>query len=94
MIGNSRDRVLKCVDNGLRYLGETVKRIIYWYLENECGLKKEEIPEKPGEFIMGLEKIYGSGAEVIERFIVSEMVDEFGVEASSLTEGIEKTFSK
>ncbi len=94
MIRSPKDRVLKCVDNALRCLGETAKRIIYWYLENEQGLKKEEIPDKPEEFITGLEKIYGSGARIIERLIVSEMVDEFGVETSSLAEGIEKTLSK
>ncbi|MBO3797384.1 MAG: hypothetical protein QXN67_08130 [Thermoproteota archaeon] len=94
MIRSQKDRVLRCVDNALRCLGETAKRIIYWYLENEHGLKKEEIPDKPEEFITGLEKIYGSGARVIERLIVSEMADEFGVETSSLTEGIEKTLSK
>ncbi|MEM2598925.1 MAG: hypothetical protein QXU11_05255 [Thermoproteota archaeon] len=94
MIRSQKDRVLRCVDNALRCLGETAKRIIYWYLENEHGLRKEEIPDKPEEFITGLEKIYGSGARVIERLIVSEMADEFGVETSSLTEGIEKTLSK
>jgi hypothetical protein len=94
MIGAPKDRVLKCVDRGLRCLGETVKRIVYWYLENEQGLKREEIPDKPQEFIIGLEKIYGSGAKIIERFIVSEMVDEFGVETSSFAEGIEKTLSQ
>ena len=89
MIGAPKDSVLKCVDRGLRRLGETVKRIVYCYLENERGVKREEIPDKPQEFILGLEKIYGSGAKIIERFIVSEIVDEFGVEASSLAEGIE-----
>jgi len=56
-------------------------------------LKKEEIPDKPEEFITGLEKIYGSGARVIERLIVSEMAGEFGIETSSFVEGVEKTFS-
>ncbi len=93
MISSPKDRVLRCVDNALHCLGETVKRIVYWYLENEHGLKKEEIPDKPEEFIMGLEKIYGSGARVIERLIVSEMVDEFGVESGSFAEGVEKTYS-
>ncbi|MEM3465021.1 MAG: hypothetical protein QW506_00835 [Thermoproteota archaeon] len=93
MIRSQKDRVLRCVDNALCCLGETAKRIIYWYLENEQGLKKEEIPDKPEEFITGLEKIYGSGARVIERLIVSEMVDEFGVEPDSFAEGVEKTFS-
>ena len=68
-------------------------RIVYWYQENEQGLKKEEIPDKPEEFITGLEKIYGSGARVIERLIVSEMASEFGIETSSFVEGVEKTFS-
>jgi|YelNatPaOPRAMG01_1025707.scaffolds.fasta_scaffold526775_1 hypothetical protein len=80
------DRVLACVDKGLSRLGETIKNVIYWYIENEYGLKREEIPEKPEEFLKGLEKMYGPGARVIERNILNEMSEEFGIASESLTE--------
>ncbi|MEM3646714.1 MAG: hypothetical protein QW334_01020 [Thermofilum sp.] len=86
-----KDRVLACVDKGLSHLGETIKHVVYWYLENECGLKKEEIPEKPEEFITGLEKMYGPGARVIEMNILSEMRSEFGINSESFIKAVRKT---
>ncbi|MBO3754052.1 MAG: hypothetical protein FGF53_04140 [Candidatus Brockarchaeota archaeon] len=82
------DRVLTCVDKGLSRLGGTVKHVVYWYIENEYGLKREEIPEKPEEFVKGLEKMYGPGAQVIERNILKEMSEEFGVTSESFIEAV------
>ncbi|MBO3840999.1 MAG: DUF3227 domain-containing protein [Candidatus Brockarchaeota archaeon] len=82
------DRVLKCVDKGLSRLGGTVKHVVYWYIENEYGLKREEIPEKPEEFVKGLEKMYGPGARVIELNILKEFSEEFGVACESLVEAV------
>ncbi len=52
---------------------------MYWHLEDKYGVRREEIPDKVGEFMAMLRKMYGSGAEVIERIIVGEMAREFGV---------------
>lgn len=82
------DRVLRCVDKGLSRLGGTVKHVIYRYIENEYGLKREEIPERPEEFLKGLEKMYGPGARVIELNILKEFGEEFGVSCESLVEAV------
>ncbi|MEM2998696.1 MAG: hypothetical protein QW542_07095 [Thermoproteota archaeon] len=82
------DRVLMCVDKGLSRLGGTVKHVVYWYIENEYGLKRAEIPEKPEEFIKGLEKMYGPGARVIELNILKEFKEEFGVACESFVEAV------
>ncbi len=87
------DRVLTCVDKGLSRLGGTVKHVVYWYIENEYGLKREEIPEKPEEFVKGLEKMYGPGARVIELNILKEFSEEFRVACESLVEAV-KTVEK
>ncbi|MEM3523604.1 MAG: hypothetical protein QXU11_05495 [Thermoproteota archaeon] len=86
MTRKPNDRVLTCIDKGLSRLGGTVKHVVYWYIENEYGLKREEIPEKPEEFIRGLEKMYGPGARVIELNILKEFKEEFGVACESLVE--------
>ncbi len=41
---------------GFKLPGGNHKNVIYWYVENEYGLKREDIPEKPEEFLNGLEK--------------------------------------
>lgn len=79
----TKNTVLACVDKGLSQLGEAIKHVVYWYLENECGLKKEEIPDKPEEFITGLERMYGPGAKVIEKNILREMKSELAINSDS-----------
>ena len=71
---------MKCIDKGLNHLGEVVKQVIYWHLEYSFNLKRDKIPDKPEEFMRGLESMYGTGAKVIEGIIVSEIVNEFGIE--------------
>ncbi|MCX8183539.1 MAG: hypothetical protein N3F08_03885 [Crenarchaeota archaeon] len=88
MTGKTSDRVLTCVNKGLSRLGETVKHVVYWYIENEYGLKREEIPKKPEEFLKGLEKMYEPGARVIELNILKEFSDEFGIVSESLVEAV------
>ena len=75
-----KNRILACVDRGLDHLGESVKYTIYWYLEHIFGLKRDKIPDRPDEFLRGLEEMYGFGARIIEKIIVREMVREFGIE--------------
>ena len=85
-----KDRILSCVDRGLDHLGENVKHVIYWHLEHEFGVKKDKIPDKPKEFIRGLEGMYGLGATIIERSIVREIVSEFEIEANDFVEAVRK----
>ncbi len=85
-----RDRILTCIDRGLDHLGESVKHVIYWHLENKFGLKKSKIPDEPEEFIKGLGRMYGSGVRTIEKSIVREIAKEFGIEADSLVEAVKK----
>ncbi len=88
MISKSRDRFLACVDRGLSHLGETIKHVVYWYLENEYDLKKDAIPDKPEEFMKALEKMYGPGAKVMERNMVREMNSEFRMKANTFIEAV------
>ena len=85
-----RDRILTCIDRGLDHLGESVKHVIYWHLENKLGLKKFEMADRPEEFIRELEEMYGSGIRIIEKSRVREIAKEFGIEADSLVEAVKK----
>lgn len=67
--------LLRAVDCGLLALGETPKKAIYYHLKRKFQLKKEDIPEEPGEFARALNGIFGPGAEIIQEFILRELCD-------------------
>jgi len=47
--------------------------VIYNYIQNNSHLKLEKIAEKPEVFSAGLEKLLGSGAQVIEKLILKNL---------------------
>jgi hypothetical protein len=70
---NSDLRVLACLDRALDVYGKSVKQVVYWNLETMFGVKKESIPNNPGEFVETLDKIFGSGATIVKKTILIHM---------------------
>jgi hypothetical protein len=58
--------LLEAIDETLCSLGEPVKNYLYYHLENDIGIKKQEIPEEIDDFSKMLHKIYGLGASRLE----------------------------
>ncbi len=58
--------LIQAVDEALISLGEPVKNTIYFQLENNFNIQKNEIPDKIVEFIDILHKIFGLGASRLE----------------------------
>ena len=65
--------LLRAVDSGLLLLGETPRKAIFYHLNEKFQLERENILEKIEEFAQALNAIFGSGAELIEKFIVKEL---------------------
>jgi hypothetical protein len=40
-------KIIDVIDHTLSQLGESVKVALYWHLENEFKIKKEDIPKSP-----------------------------------------------
>jgi len=72
--------LLEAVDEGLLILGESGRKAIYFHLQNSHSLKREDIPEKLEIFMNGLRKIFGLGAQAIERSIVRCLYSKLGLE--------------
>jgi len=70
--------LLEATDEGLLILGESGREAIYFHLQNLYSLKREDVPEKPETFVEGIRKIFGVGAEVIERAIVKSLYRKLG----------------
>jgi len=57
------DKLLICaIDEALKSLGESVRKSIYFYIENKFSVTRNEIPRNLQGFQVGLEEIFGTGA--------------------------------
>lgn len=70
---------MEAVDEGLKSLGESVRHMIFFHLENLYSIKRQDIPKKPEAFAEGLEKIFGVGALVLEKVIVKTLYSKLGL---------------
>jgi hypothetical protein len=62
--------LLAAVEEGLSILGESSKQAIYFHLEQNFGIKRDEIPSKIEAFSVALERIFGFGANYLEISII------------------------
>ena len=60
------DILLEAIDEAFCCLGETVKTAIYFHLEKEFGITRQEIPDRLEDFSSSLEKQFGIGARLLE----------------------------
>jgi hypothetical protein len=74
---------MEAVDEGLKVLGESGKQMVFFHLEKSYSLKKDEIPKKPEVFMMGLRKIFGAGAAVLEKLILEALHSKLGLKYES-----------
>jgi len=70
--------LLSVIDEALNSLGETVKQSIYFHIEKNVSVTRNEIPENLVEFQGGLEKIFGAGARFIEVLIMKNLHSKIG----------------
>lgn len=58
------------IEDSLRHmLGESAANVIYFYLERDFSIRKDEIPKKLEDFDVALKKIFGAGALTLEKII-------------------------
>lgn len=78
--GNDFEKLfMEAVDEGLRFLGESGRRMVFFHLERSYSIKRDDIPKKPEAFIAGLEEIFGAGASVLEKLIVKSLCSKVGL---------------
>lgn len=65
--------LLETLDEALSTLGETVKKTIYFHLQQKFLIAKQEIPYKIDDFSDALEQIFGSGARTLEILIMMKL---------------------
>jgi hypothetical protein len=70
--------LLDSIDEALLSLGESAKQAIYFHLEKNFQVDREEIPLELERFQNALEKIFGVGARYIEILIMRNLCGRVG----------------
>jgi hypothetical protein len=78
-------RIMNCVTRAFDAMGASsaTQEVVFWNLQVTRGLERNEIIDKPSEFIEGLKAIYGeAGVVVFEYEMTKEIKREFGLTAA------------
>ena len=65
--------LLAAIDEAFSGLGEPVKKSIYFHLERDFHVSKQEIPSRIDDFTNALELIFGPGAKHLEILIMKSL---------------------
>jgi len=65
--------IMEAVDESLASFGETVRKVVYFQLQNNYNVPKQEIPTRIEEFAIAIEEIFGIGARLIEVKIIETL---------------------
>lgn len=72
------DLLLEAIDAALSSLGESPKKVIYYFLEEKFNIPKHEIPNKLEDFASSLEEIFKDGAKCLEKLFLQNLYEKLG----------------
>jgi hypothetical protein len=70
--------LLDAVDEGLAWLGDQAKQMIYYHLENDFNIKRQDISRKIEEFDDAIGKIFGDAGALLEIQIMKKLHKKVG----------------
>lgn len=78
--------LLEAIDESMIHiLGETATQSIYFHLEQDHHLKREDIPDNLEDFLFNLERIFGIGSLVIEKTIMENLYSRLSLNNKDLS---------
>jgi len=84
--------LLEAVDEALSILGESIKKSVYFHLEETYKLDRHDIPIKISKFSDSLEKMFGVGSRYIEILVMKQFYPKIQLtcdcQTNSLTQGL------
>jgi hypothetical protein len=70
----SNDAIGTVIEDSLKqFFGETTAELIYRYVESNRHINRDDVPQNLESFFSGLKDICGSGANVLESFILKKL---------------------
>jgi hypothetical protein len=70
--------LLNAIDEEFLSIGETCQKIAYFYLKNEYGINRQEIPSKIKEFSQAIEGMFKDGGKILEIRIMENLFRKMG----------------
>jgi len=70
--------LLNSIDEALLSLGESARQSIYFHIEKNFKLRREEFPKNLDSFQLSLERIFGIGSRFIEILIMKNLYTKIG----------------
>jgi hypothetical protein len=81
MVDKADKVVMDAIDEALSILGNKAKEAVYYFMEREYGLQKDDIPSNLKNFHDGLHMLFGVGANIIEKHIYNCLQNRIGIRA-------------
>jgi len=75
---NFDNQLLAAIDEGLDLLGESSKQALYFQLQKTFKISKQDMPYKIEEFEDAIEKIFGTGAKILQIQIMKLLFKKVG----------------
>ena len=75
---NLEELVLEAIDEGFSSIGTDCKKLMYFHLENEYNLTRQEIPFRIKDFSEAIENIFGFAAGILEIRILKILFRKIG----------------
>ena len=76
---STNSRILECIDNVLRELGDGPAEIIYASARRSFNVSKDGIVSEPKQFEEALQSILGAAGTLVESKITCLLIEEFGL---------------
>ena len=77
-----RGKALEGIQRTLKGLLFTETEVFYFHLEN-LGVRRDEILDKPEQFVRTIHDIFGKGSPLVESTIISEIAKEMSIDPKS-----------
>jgi len=72
--------LLQTIDDSFKEIfGETATHIIYFYLESNCSLRREDIPDRLEDFMEGLHKFFSKASVTVEHAVLTKLYSSLGL---------------
>jgi hypothetical protein len=88
------EKLLEAIDEGLSFLGESPKQALYFHLEKTLKMNRLDIPYRIEEFTDAIEKIFGTGAKILEIQIMKCLFKKIGYKFKHYPKQKSLTFKK
>ncbi len=84
--------LLGAVDSALSSLGDSARQSVYFHLEKEFEIRRDDIPGRIEDFDRGLVRIFGPGTRFLEVMMMKKLYEELGSKGKILKIGQGREF--